>query len=181
MKRMAVMFAAVALTGLVAALPALAETRVHEGAQVEVWIPEGWDAEFEGDTMTISDDAEDTSIAVVFTILKCSELGEALELLEKEVEENVSKLKVDEEPEEMNINGMDALSVDAKGEIEGEAVELGFVILNTPNDKILMIVGIGTAESIEANQEKLEKILTSIAPHTADEGAEGEEEGGDED
>jgi hypothetical protein len=161
MKRVATLFAAFALLAVLSA-PAFAEKRTHSAAQVSIDVPAGYKVEADEDSMTISDPAGE--LGVFFVVLDADALDEALKAVDKEVGKLAKGVKWDDKPSEMKLNGMDAVGLDGKGTIDGTAAELGVLLVNTPADKILLVLGAVESDKASKHEAAVSSMLKSIKP-----------------
>lgn len=161
-----VALALVLAVGLAAAWAptASAEVVVHEKAGIQLWIPDGWDAESDDDGLTIyGPNEEDAEVVVTFHIMKVKKIAEALDAIDDELDEVCDDLKVTSEAEHLTINGLDAIAVEADAVIDGEAVEMALMIVDTPHhNRVLLAFGVGSSDHIRKHKANLAKVLRSI-------------------
>ena len=161
MKRAATLFFAFAFAAVLSA-PAFAETRTHAAAKVSIEIPAGYKVEAGENNMTITDPAGE--LGVFFLILESDDLQKALKAVDKEVGKVAKGVKWDDEPSEVKLNGMDAVGLDGKGTVDGVAAELGVMLVNTPADKILLVLGAVESDKAKKHEAAVEGMLKSIKP-----------------
>ncbi len=139
-----------------------ADTLSHSTAGVNIWVPDNWSQEGD-DNMLIAGDPNE-EIIMVFGILEASEIDAAIEEMDRELSQIVENAEPVGEPEEVKINGMDAIVMDGKGSVEGTPVEMGIALIATPNKKILLVFGVVEATAAEKHEATVEKIMMGIKP-----------------
>ena len=160
MKRiLSLLFVLVALTCLAPAA-SFADTATHEDAGVSVWTPDDWKSDIDDATKIVT--SPDEEVMIAFMVLEANELDAALELMEAELSKFIQNIEGEGEPEETEINGLKAIVAEGSGEVDGEEVELGLALIQTPKGKVLMVVGVGSEDGIEKHGAQIEKVLGSI-------------------
>lgn len=152
----------IALCLLASSPAALAEPRTHSEAKVTIDVPTGWKVDAGEDHMTITDPKEE--IALFLIVLEAKDLDKAIKAMEKEVGKAVKDVEWDGEPQELKLNGMDAIALDGKGKIEGTDADLGVLLVVTPAGKVLLVLGAVESARAKAHEKTLEKLLKSIKP-----------------
>ena len=152
-----------ALTIAGAAATAHAETLVHEEAGVQMWVPDDWDQESDEDMILLSPKGDDV-VNVMLVVVDASELEAAVEVLETVLSEIVPNAEQVEEPQQVVIEGMPAMLLEARGEIEGSPRNVALALIETPKDKVLIVLALGTPEDAERHGPTLEKMLNSLKP-----------------
>ncbi len=147
---------------LAVSVPALAsaETHTHAGAKVTFETPDKWSAKPDGDTLQIT--SPDQGCSIVFVVLSAEDLEKALEAAGKRITEEVKDLEPDGEAEELEINGMKAMVADAKGKVDGKAVDVGFAVVETRSDKALLIFGI--SDATKDYEDEVTAVIKSLKP-----------------
>lgn len=158
---MARFWTTLALVALMAS-PALARVHKDERGKVSVEIPDAWTVTIEGNQLTAS--PKDESIVLIFEVFDGKTVEKVLEGLERELAKTVKDLKPDGEPEELKVNGLKGVSMDAKGKVDGKPVELGLAVLETPNKKALLVFGMGESAQLKKHEAAVSRILQSIKP-----------------
>ncbi len=139
-----------------------AEAVNHTEAQVTVWIPDNWDQEADEDSLIVGD--PDEEVMVAFLVVDSDNVEAALDAMEAELSDIVEDVSSEEEPSEVNLNGMPAIVLDAKGTVEGEAVDLGIAVIMTPANKALLVFAIAQSSAVAKHEATIEKILGGIKP-----------------
>lgn len=132
-------------------------------AKVTVSIPDNWDVEVSEGILEAGSPSE--AVGLVFFVLDADNLDEAIDALDEELSSIVDNIEEDGEPEEIEHNGMEGIYAEAMGTIEGESVGLLLMVLETPSDKVIMILGIGAEDEVtEDDEEALDEIFDSLRP-----------------
>lgn len=139
-----------------------AETLSHSTAGVHIWVPDDWSQDGD-DNMLIAGDPNE-EIIMVFGVLEADAIDAAIEEMDKELSQIVADAEPVGEPEEVKINGMDALVMDGKGTVEGTPVDMGIALIATPNQKILLVFGVVESSAAAKHEATVEKIMTGIKP-----------------
>ena len=164
MKKFIGLFLAIALACFAPGI-CLAEVLTHEGAKIEINLPDKWTQAPDGNMMVVT--APDGDMSIMFMVLEQSEKDKVLEAIDKALEAKVGEIKWENDgnskPEE--INGM-------KGEIwNGTAKEGKFQVecisLDTPSDKNLGIYWFDTPESEKKYQKEIDLIVKGLKPMAA--------------
>ena len=137
--------------------------RVHDAAGIEILIPAGWDVESSGDIMTIGHPSDE--IVLTFMILEDTwEAARGLEALEDEVSRWVHDIESDADFTDTDVNGMPAMYMDANGYADDVLMELGIMLVHTPNDKVLLVFGMVVSEYMADYEDDLRRIMNGLRP-----------------
>jgi hypothetical protein len=161
--RVATLLSALLLLSLFAAPIAHADTRVHQKAKIQLWVPDHWDVEDGDDDMLLLSEPGGEA-AVVFLVLKAKDLETALGAIDKEISKFVTDVQVQGEPEEMDVNGMPAVVIDAKGKVEGKKVDLGLMVVKTPAGKALLVLAMCESSKMKKHEAVFLKVMKSLKP-----------------
>lgn len=159
MKRSLVM---TALAAMLISTVATAKTYPHEGAKVQVDIPDTWTVEAEDDTLSAT--SKDETIGLVFTVLAATDVDAAVDALDKELSSFIKNLRQDGKPGEVTINGMKGVSIDGKGEVEGVKMDIGLMILKAPSGKVIMVLGFAAGGTMDKHERAVQGIFKSLKP-----------------
>lgn len=147
------------------ATPATAGTRNHQGAHVTFWIPDSWSVEGsggdEGKQLTASDPKGE--VALLFQLNDRKDMKAALAALDGVIAQVATDVKMGA-PQKIDLNGMEASVVDAKGTAGGKPVELSVLIVKAPGKKFLLVFGVVETARKKAHEAELTKILMSLKP-----------------
>jgi hypothetical protein len=141
---------------------AFAGIRNHKAAHVSFWVPDTWS--FEGDEQSqlqVSDPKGE--VALLLMLQDYEDMKAAATAIGDQVTRIATDVKMGE-AQNITINGMEGVVVDATGKAEGKRVELSVLILKTPANKYLMIFGVLETEHKHAHEPELKKILASLKP-----------------
>jgi hypothetical protein len=147
---------------LLAAPVARAATKTHEEAGVSVWIPDDWKGKGDKNMMTIMDPKED--VALLFLVMNAPDLKKATDALDAELAKRVQDVKFEGKAQQTKLNGMDALTLDGTGKVQGKLVDLGVLVVKTPKNKIVLVLGMVNAEKKIEFKPTVRKIITSLKP-----------------
>ena len=139
-----------------------ARTYKDDKAKVSVDIPDNWKVEAEEDLLSAS--APDDSIGLVFLVMPAEAVDKALEELDKELSKMMTDMKPKGEAEEIKLNGMEGISIDGTGKVDGAKVEFGLMLLETKNGKIVMVLGFAQAGTWKKNEAAVAGIFKSLKP-----------------
>ena len=139
-----------------------ADVRVHEEAGIEITVPAGWVTDSGDDMLTIADAGDE--VAITFMIMDTDDLTAALDALDSELSEFVDDLKPESDAMETDVNGMEAMFMDATGSVEGAEVDIGIFIILTPTGKAMLMFGIIAADADPALEGDVDDIMRSIRP-----------------
>ncbi|GMV44413.1 MAG: hypothetical protein AMXMBFR64_61290 [Myxococcales bacterium] len=128
-------------------------------AGFKLWVPDGWTHEAEGEALQATDPDEEVTFGFI-VLDNASDIEAALKGLDEELGKVIKDLKA-EEPSETKINGLDAVVVDAKGKIEGTAVDVG-VALIAKGGKVMLVFGAVESSKAKKHDAAIEKIIKSI-------------------
>lgn len=148
--------------GLLPTTSLYAEKIKHGSAGVSVWVPDQWKREQKNDLMIVSD--QSSGLIFAFVITERVEEHVALKMMQDELANYVEGIQVDGLVNHMKVNGLEGIFVDGGGLIKGDPVQVGMAMFYTPNDMMLMLLGITNKGNIEKNSSIIKKILLSVAP-----------------
>jgi predicted Zn-dependent protease len=139
------------------------QERVHASAQVVIPVPASWKVDdSQAGTLIMSDPSDE--IAVMFMVVEGEDLAGALAGLSAGALAQFPDLSVQGEAESTQLNGMDALLIDAKATSEGQPVDLGLAIVTSPTGKFLLIVGVADSGKLAAHEGEVNEILAGLRP-----------------
>ncbi len=141
---------------LLLVVPVSADWLTHESTGLELWIPDDWDYEYDGDLLLIQESDQDLLLVVLVSDAGTIEAftDEMVSLLER----YVANPEVTERAEAIEVNGLAHYYMEGTGEFEGEAIDwdLTFVV---GARKGMVLIGVG---DIETHQETLDRIYNSV-------------------
>ncbi len=133
----------------------------HEEGKVKITIPDTWKVEINEETLTAS--TQDGTISLVFSIIEANTLDAALDEVDKQMATEFQEVKIGE-PEEIEINGMSAVSYDGSATTDGTTIYIGGSLIMTPSNKVLFIFAAAAPDAMEKYEKDIEAIANSIKP-----------------
>jgi predicted Zn-dependent protease len=160
MKKIA--FLALAALALMAS-PAAAETKTHATAKIQMDVPTGWKMQSKGDVMSLADPTDE--LGFVFIVTDAKELDKVVARLDKEVGKIASDITwKKKQPEPLTLNGMKGLGNKGTGKVSGKSADLALLLIRTPADKVLLILGAVESSRKDAHKAEVQKFIASIKP-----------------
>jgi predicted Zn-dependent protease len=142
---------------------ALAETVVHQGAKVEISLPDGWKSQQDGDAMNVA--SPDGELMIVFVVLDSADAEKGFELIDKKLEESTGAIEWEEKPSNDKINGMDCEIWN--GTAKDGTLHIEAVYIDTPADKSLGVYWFSTTESEAKFQKEIDLVVKGLKPVAA--------------
>lgn len=147
---------------LVCPLPVLAESIAYDTASIEIAVPANWKSSRDAATVTI--EAPDKAMSVVFRALPSKNQDKAIAEVEEALDKAVGKVKWNEKPAKEKWGGMEAevwngTAKDGKLQVEATYLE------STP-DQTVGIYWFDTPESEEKYKADIDFIVKGIKPLT---------------
>jgi len=132
-----------------------------ENPVFSITFPDNWKVETDEELLHAT--PKDESLYVgLWALGDVDDIDAALEVIDEVVEEFVKDLET-EEPDEMEINGIEITFVDGVGEDEeGEQVEASVALFSPDDETVFVLFYFGYPESAEKHEEALVEILESI-------------------
>jgi hypothetical protein len=155
-------FALVLVLGIVDGI-ANADPIISKTGGVQVEVPEGYNGVAALDRMLKLTDPTD-SLAIHLFVVDARNFTHVIKALEKELNTKTRNLRWRGVPNVVVLNGMQGVSTEADATINGQAVKVGGVILKTPTNKYLCIVGIVNAAKEEGFATAMKGIFQSVKP-----------------
>jgi hypothetical protein len=140
-----------------------AETKTHPSAKVSIDVPSGWKMSSKGDVMTVTDPTQE--VGFILLVSDGNDLQKAIAALDAEVGKVAKDIRwASKEPSPTKLNGMDALENEGSAVIEGKPAAIAVVLVKTPANKYLLVLGAVDAAKKAAHDAELEHFVTSIKP-----------------
>lgn len=133
----------------------------HEESGVVVDIPGSWTVS--GDANSLNAQTKDGEAGMYFIVMPAESMEAALNALDGELSKTVQGL-THGEAQQTTVNGMQAVSVDGKGQVDGTPVEVGVLVVQTPKNKVLLVFGIVSESGAKKHQKHLMRIIRGIKP-----------------
>lgn len=151
-----------ARAAVAAASPTARDTYTHAEGGIQFELPDGWEAEAEGDQLTVG--PEDKSISMVFWVPEGDTFEAALDALDEELAKTVKDAKLDGEAKTDTHNGMKHAGVSGSGKVEGAQVLFSVDVLMAKKPVIILIFAApGQFEKHASEAGALIKSLKKVA------------------
>jgi hypothetical protein len=111
----------------------------HEKGGIRFEKPDGWSHEADGDTLTML--APDHAISIVITVAKKSKVDEAVSEIDSELSSVMTDIKATSKAHQTNVNGMDALTIEGTGKIQGTPVTWAVDLLDARRPVFVITFG----------------------------------------
>ena len=143
---------------------ALADIKVHKGAQVQLDIPESWKVKGGqgSDDMILLDANED--MIIFLRVLDAKDLKQAAKDADAFIMKNVEQVKWNGKAKQDKLNGMTASVSEGTGKFKGADVELGALVVITPSKKPMLVFGVMDHSKSATLQPQINAFLASIKP-----------------
>jgi len=152
-----------ALALLALASPAAAEIKKHPTANVEIDIPAGWTTNVKGENMILTDPTND--VAFILVVSEAKDFKNVVGDLDKKLANFATDIKwANPKPEATKLNGMDALANRGAAKVSGKDANIGLVVVQTPSNKILLVVVMVESSKYPAHKDEIQKLIASIKP-----------------
>ncbi|MET0624154.1 MAG: hypothetical protein ABW250_14310 [Pyrinomonadaceae bacterium] len=138
--------------------PQNAKTFTHEGAGVTFEVPAGWEAEPDGEQVTVS--PAEGGVSLVFWVPEEEDFDAASKALGEELAKQIQDLKFDGEPKADKHNGMDHAAVSGSGKVGGKEILFSADILEAK--KTLIVLTMGSPEGLQKHQAGYVSLVKSI-------------------
>ena len=141
---------------------AQAKTYPHEGAQVQIDIPDGWKVDSKKDEMEAH--SKDDKLALFFAVFPATKVDKAMGEIEKEIKSHVTDLKENDDLKKIEHEGMVGAAMTATGKVEGEAVTIGVVMFETKAKKVVFMMAFAKSSDWEKKGRIAEKVFKTLRP-----------------
>ena len=135
-----------------------AKTFTHEAAGVTFELPAGWEADADGEQLTVA--PAGGGVSLVFWVPEEEDFDEVSKALGEELAKQIQDLKFDGEPKSDKHNGMDHASVSGSGKVGGKEILFSADILEAK--KTLIVLSFGSAEGIQKHAAAFSSLVKSI-------------------
>lgn len=137
--------------------------RVHQEAQVRIWVPDRWRVHSGADSVMVMSDPHG-EVSIMFAVVEGEDLLGALLAVTEGVLDEVDDVRLSGSPQSASFHGMDALLQDGAGVVRGVDVDLSVGVVLTPADKYLLIVGVADSGALPRHADTLLAILEGLEP-----------------
>ncbi|MEZ4380130.1 MAG: hypothetical protein R3A79_02190 [Nannocystaceae bacterium] len=141
--------------------PATERMIAHPSAPVTVTIPLTWTESADEGALTLT--SADDEVIMIMIAIPAKNLEESLEVLNEELGAIVKDAEI-KAVEETEVGGMTAMVADGVGKVDGQPVNVGLMLLRTPDGKILLIVGLALEDASEQATRETAEVLESLRP-----------------
>ncbi|MBN1523678.1 MAG: hypothetical protein JW904_04275 [Spirochaetales bacterium] len=147
-----------------AAAIAYTEEYFHDDAGISMWFPDSWEVSIESQNYIFATHPTG-EVGILYLVFDADEIETKLDALDKELENLVDDLEmIEDSMSEETLNGMNAMVTAATGTAGGIPVNIGVILVATPNEKVLLIVGMIEAEKYDEHEKILDEILGRVKP-----------------
>lgn len=133
----------------------------YQAAQVQFWYPSEWELNEAERVVTLQ--SIEGALSMTFSIMQADQIEEALMELEGIIQTRVTLPKITTEPELVELKGMQGVMTEVEGAMNGEEVQLGVFIIDSPQN-VLLVLGVGQKEALKKYNKDLYKVIKSIQP-----------------
>jgi predicted small lipoprotein YifL/hydrogenase maturation factor len=139
--------------------PATERTILHPSAPVTVTIPLSWRHSVDEGALTLTSGADE--VVMILIAIPAKNLEESLEVLNDELGAIVKNAEITA-VEETEVGGMAAMVADGVGKVDDQPVNVGLMLLRTPDGRILLIVGLALEDASEEASRETAEVLQSL-------------------
>ena len=126
-----------------------------------ITFPDDWNVETDEDILHVTPKDESLYLAV-WALADVEDIDAALEVIDEIVDEFVDDLKT-EEPDELEVNGLEITFIDGVGKDEdGEKVEASVALFSPDDETVFVVFYFGYPETSKKHEKALVKIIESI-------------------
>ena len=133
----------------------------YQAAQVQFWYPSEWDVKEEEKVATLQ--SFEGALSITFSIMQANQIEDALIELESIVQTQLTNPTITTDPEIVDLHGMAGVMTELEGTMEGNFVQLGVFIIDSPQN-VLLVLGMGRKKALKKYNKELTKIINSIEP-----------------
>ena len=141
-----------------------AEDILYQDADIKMNIPHFWTMQYEDNgQIAIEPNGE---VVIIFMMLKSTDIDNAIKEAKDYIDSSITGVTELTDITNFSLNGMKAYAYDAKGILNNiSEIDIGVMILFTPNNKIIMILGLALSETFKNHEKTFTDILNSITPN----------------
>jgi hypothetical protein len=141
---------------------AIAKPVVSKTGQVQVDIPDSWNAAAQGDTLLVAGD-KSNEIGVIFMITPEEQTGATLAAVANAMSGAIKNDKWNK-PHDVTLNGMSGIAMDGTADVKSRASTTSLLILSTPNKHHVVVFGAVQANKEAAHTKEIAAIVQSLKP-----------------
>jgi hypothetical protein len=131
-------------------------------AGLRLWIPDSWHADDSRGVLAAVDQRQE----VVFALkaVPAQSIQQALAQFDAEMAQVVTGMQPNGSPQQLDVNGLQAIGVDAKGYYQGTPVDMTLMVIEAPSGQMAMLHLICESSSLQRHRADISQVLTSVAP-----------------
>lgn len=134
----------------------------HQAGGIQFEKPAGWKAEQSGDRMTLS--TSDEALSIVLYVASEDNFKEATEAIDKELSKTIKNVKDNGEPKESTLNGMQLVSSNGTGEVEGTKIQWAVDLIKAKKPVIVLTFAApGIWEKYQSDYQKFAKSIKPLS------------------
>ncbi|MCP4439179.1 MAG: hypothetical protein GY810_09575 [Aureispira sp.] len=133
-------------------------------ANIKFWIPDNWNQTETDESETdylMEFSSPDEAVAISFSVMAATDLEASLDELDRTLGEQLKDIEMLSEPELIEMNGLQGVMTEIKGEMAGQAVQMGVFVLDT-DGQILLILGLAQEKAMRKHGKTIDKVMKSI-------------------
>ena len=111
----------------------------HGKAGIRFEKPDGWSHQAEGDTITLF--SPDHAVSIVITVAKKSKVKDAINEIDAELSNVMTDIETSSKAQQTNVNGMDAITLEGTGKIQGTPVTWAVDLLDAKRPVFVITFG----------------------------------------
>lgn len=160
MKKLTVLITLIALVVSSGILKADTYVYPADGPSFSITLPNNWIVNAEDKDLSAS--PQDESIFLLLSVFEeADNLDGAIDHLDSELESILSDIEYDE-PEMVEINGIDFLTIDGSGIYDDVEVLISVAIFMPDDENVFLLLYLGTEEAENEHGDELDEIVNSI-------------------
>ncbi len=134
------------------------KTFTHEAGGITFDLPDGWEAETEGNQLVAA--PAGGGISISFWVTEEDDFEDATKELGEELGKHIQNLKFDGEPKEGTHNGMPHVAVSGTGQVQGKDVLFSADLVAAK--KPVIILTVASADNLQKHQADYIQLVKSI-------------------
>ena len=134
---------------------------VHPAAPISMRVPKSWSDEISEGAITLVSGQEE--VVMIMVALDATDLAESLKSLNVELGRIVQGAEISEITDD-EVGKMAAMVGDGHGKMDGQAVELGLMLLRADDGTILLIISVALDDASDDAKQETTEILASFRP-----------------
>jgi len=141
----------------------VADTLTHGAAQVEFWVPDGWDQKIHGDLLRVTEPGGGAEI--IFDLPKAKNLRGAKAEIRRSLQGSFRSFVFDEQEIRHKVHGLRGLTLEGAGVDEGgDIVEIRVMFLETPSRRVLVAISYVGKRHASKFDRVVTRVFDSVKP-----------------